>query len=84
MKTSAIIIQRKWRARLSARIARENLMVKVGIKYCHFQSTVLGNSKKCFLNLTAFIYIYIHTYILQLIKNCFMKINLFVSIVICI
>lgn len=32
MRASAIIIQRKWRATLSARVAREKLILKVSVK----------------------------------------------------
>lgn len=31
MRASAIIIQRKWRATLSARVAREKLILKVSV-----------------------------------------------------
>ncbi|XP_040841712.1 abnormal spindle-like microcephaly-associated protein [Ochotona curzoniae] len=46
MKTSAIIIQRKWRARLSARIARENLMVKRHQAACVIQAHFRGYKER--------------------------------------
>lgn len=51
MRASTIIIQRKWRAMLSGRIAHEHfLMIKVGKerekKKAHLQRAILGKKTK--------------------------------------